>query len=506
MRRSNSQGQEFYCYDSYHVVGLALRLLYSPHCDPRALSVRPPLISIQHSTSFIYHTVHPYITLSMGNTAHPHLYTAQHLIHISHSSSIYHTYQWGNTAPPLISIQHSTPFIYHTVHPYITLSMGNTAHPSSLYSTAPHSYITQFIHISHYPCETPPTPHLYTAQHPISYITQFIHISHYPCETPPTPHLYTAQHLIHISHSSSIYHTIHGKHRPPLIPIQHSTSFIYHTVHPYITLSMGNTAHPSSPYNTAPHSYITQFIHISHYQWETPPTPHLYTAQHLIHISHSSSIYHTIHGKHRQPLISIQHSTSFIYHTDHPYITLSMGNTAHPSSLYSTAPHSYITQFIHISHYPWKHRPPLISIQHSTSFIYHTVHPYITLSMGKHRPTPHLYTAQHLIHISHSYSIYHTINGKHRPPLISIQHSTSFIYHTVHPYISIQICHASVGNMTECFPEGGWFFPEGGARGKTILPRGDIPSCYPHWHGILVLLYRTNPVCNCKQSKVTDDW
>ena len=49
-------------------------------------------------------------------------------------------------------------------------------------------------------------------------------------------------------------------------------------------------------------------------------------------------------------------------------------------------------------------------------------------------------------------------------------------------------------------------FPEGGARGKTILPRGDNPSCYPHWHGIFVLLYRTNPVCNCKQSKVTDDW
>ena len=49
-------------------------------------------------------------------------------------------------------------------------------------------------------------------------------------------------------------------------------------------------------------------------------------------------------------------------------------------------------------------------------------------------------------------------------------------------------------------------FPEGGARGKTILPRGDIPSCYPHCHSIFVLLYRTNPVCNCKQSKVTDDW
>ena len=27
----------------------------------------------------------------------------------------------------------------------------------------------------------------------------------------------------------------------------------------------------------------------------------------------------------------------------------------------------------------------------------------------------------------------------------------------------------------------------------TILPRGDIPSGYPHWHDIFVLLYRTNP-------------
>ena len=35
-------------------------------------------------------------------------------------------------------------------------------------------------------------------------------------------------------------------------------------------------------------------------------------------------------------------------------------------------------------------------------------------------------------------------------------------------------------------------FPEGGARWKTIIPRGDIPSRYPHWHGIFVLLYRTN--------------
>ena len=28
--------------------------------------------------------------------------------------------------------------------------------------------------------------------------------------------------------------------------------------------------------------------------------------------------------------------------------------------------------------------------------------------------------------------------------------------------------------------------------GKTILPRGDIPSGYSHCHGIFVLLYQTN--------------
>ena len=44
-------------------------------------------------------------------------------------------------------------------------------------------------------------------------------------------------------------------------------------------------------------------------------------------------------------------------------------------------------------------------------------------------------------------------------------------------------------------------FPEGGARGKTILPRGNIPSCYPHWHGIFVLLYRTNPICNLNKAR-----
>ena len=42
-------------------------------------------------------------------------------------------------------------------------------------------------------------------------------------------------------------------------------------------------------------------------------------------------------------------------------------------------------------------------------------------------------------------------------------------------------------------PRGWMVFPEGGAREKTILSRGDIPSGYPHWHGIFVLLYQTNP-------------
>ena len=43
-----------------------------------------------------------------------------------------------------------------------------------------------------------------------------------------------------------------------------------------------------------------------------------------------------------------------------------------------------------------------------------------------------------------------------------------------------QIRHASVGILIECLPEGG-------ARVKTILPLGDVPSGYPHWHGIFVL-------------------
>ena len=50
----------------------------------------------------------------------------------------------------------------------------------------------------------------------------------------------------------------------------------------------------------------------------------------------------------------------------------------------------------------------------------------------------------------------------------------------------IQICHASVGILMECLPEGGWF-------SLGLRPRGDILFGYPHWYGVFVLLYRTNP-------------
>ena len=60
-------------------------------------------------------------------------------------------------------------------------------------------------------------------------------------------------------------------------------------------------------------------------------------------------------------------------------------------------------------------------------------------------------------------------------------------------------------------PRGSMVFPEGGARGKTILPRGNISSGYPHWHGIFDLVYRTNPFWwninknNVYNVKVIDD-
>ena len=55
----------------------------------------------------------------------------------------------------------------------------------------------------------------------------------------------------------------------------------------------------------------------------------------------------------------------------------------------------------------------------------------------------------------------------------------------------IQICHASVGIMMECLPEGRWF-SRGRSPRENHLP--DIQSGYPHWHGIFDLLYRTNPI------------
>ena len=47
-------------------------------------------------------------------------------------------------------------------------------------------------------------------------------------------------------------------------------------------------------------------------------------------------------------------------------------------------------------------------------------------------------------------------------------------------------------------------FPEGRAQGKTILLRGDIPSGYPHWHGIFVLLYHTN--ANLVKYQLKQQW
>ena len=48
-----------------------------------------------------------------------------------------------------------------------------------------------------------------------------------------------------------------------------------------------------------------------------------------------------------------------------------------------------------------------------------------------------------------------------------------------------QICHASVGILMECLPLGG-YFSLGLCPLETILPLGDIPSGYPHRHGIFV--------------------
>ena len=35
-----------------------------------------------------------------------------------------------------------------------------------------------------------------------------------------------------------------------------------------------------------------------------------------------------------------------------------------------------------------------------------------------------------------------------------------------------------------------------------VFPRGAIPSGYPHWHGIFVLLYRTNERWHVCQNNV----
>ena len=54
---------------------------------------------------------------------------------------------------------------------------------------------------------------------------------------------------------------------------------------------------------------------------------------------------------------------------------------------------------------------------------------------------------------------------------------------------NIQICHASVGNMTECFPEGGWFSPRAEPEGKPSS-RGETFHHVTHT-GMAYLFYYT---------------
>ena len=59
-----------------------------------------------------------------------------------------------------------------------------------------------------------------------------------------------------------------------------------------------------------------------------------------------------------------------------------------------------------------------------------------------------------------------------------------YIFISIHTHIYIiQICHASVGNMTECFPEGGWF-SRGRSPSENHPPEGRHSIMLPTlaWH------------------------
>ena len=71
----------------------------------------------------------------------------------------------------------------------------------------------------------------------------------------------------------------------------------------------------------------------------------------------------------------------------------------------------------------------------------------------------------------------------------------------------IQICHASVGNMTECFPEGGWFSPRAEPEGKPSS-RGETFHHVTHT-GMAYLIYYTEQtqfaIVNKARSQMTGD-
>ena len=67
-------------------------------------------------------------------------------------------------------------------------------------------------------------------------------------------------------------------------------------------------------------------------------------------------------------------------------------------------------------------------------------------------------------------------------------------------YDIIQICHASEGNMMECYPEGGWF-----SRGRS--PRENHPPEGKHsimlptlaWH--ICFIIPNKPICNLNKAR-----
>ena len=72
--------------------------------------------------------------------------------------------------------------------------------------------------------------------------------------------------------------------------------------------------------------------------------------------------------------------------------------------------------------------------------------------------------------------------------------------HPLYIYI-IQICHASGGNMMECFPEGGWF-SRGRSPRENHPPEGKHSIMLPHT-GMAYLFYYTEQtrICNLNKAR-----